>query len=45
VTSKGGTTYAALTVLEQESWAIIMMKAVAAASKRSEAMGEEFSKQ
>jgi pyrroline-5-carboxylate reductase len=45
VTSKGGTTYAALTVLEQESWANIMMKAVAAASDRSEAMGEEFSKQ
>jgi pyrroline-5-carboxylate reductase len=45
VTSKGGTTYAAMTVLEQESWAQIMMKAVAAASQRSEAMGQEFSNQ
>jgi pyrroline-5-carboxylate reductase len=45
VTSKGGTTYAAMTVLEQESWAQIMMKAVAAASHRSEAMGQEFSNQ
>jgi pyrroline-5-carboxylate reductase len=45
VTSKGGTTHAALTVLEQESWAQIMMKAVAAASQRSEAMGQEFSNQ
>ena len=45
VASKGGTTHAALTVLEQESWAQIMMKAVAAASQRSEAMGQEFSNQ
>jgi hypothetical protein len=34
-----------MTVLEQESWAQIMMKAVAAASQRSEAMGQEFSNQ
>jgi pyrroline-5-carboxylate reductase len=45
VTSKGGTTHAALTVLEQEAWAQILMKAVAAASQRSEAMGQEFSQQ
>jgi pyrroline-5-carboxylate reductase len=45
VTSKGGTTHAALTILEQEAWAQILMKAVAAASQRSEAMGQEFSQQ
>lgn len=45
VTSKGGTTFAALQILEQNHWSEIMMKAVAAASQRSAEMGEEFSNQ
>jgi pyrroline-5-carboxylate reductase len=45
VTSKGGTTFAALQILEQHHWSEIMMKAVAAASQRSAEMGEEFSNQ
>lgn len=45
VTSKGGTTFAALQVLEQSDWSAIMMKAVAAASQRSTEMGQEFSNQ
>lgn len=45
VTSKGGTTYAALQVLEKESWAQIMAKAIAAASARGAEMGDEFSRQ
>jgi len=42
VTSKGGTTYAALKVLEQKGWADIITQAVAAASSRSAEMGQEF---
>ena len=45
VTSKGGTTYAALQVLEKESWADIMAKAIKAASARGAEMGDEFSRQ
>lgn len=45
VTSKGGTTYAALQVLEKESWAEIMAKAIKAASERGAEMGDEFSRQ
>lgn len=45
VTSKGGTTYAALQVLEKESWSQIMAKAIAAASARGAEMGDEFSRQ
>lgn len=45
VTSKGGTTFAALQVLEQSDWSAILMKAVAAASQRSAEMGQEFSNQ
>ena len=45
VTSKGGTTYAALQVLEKESWAEIMAKAIKAASARGAEMGDEFSRQ
>ena len=45
VTSKGGTTYAALQVLEKESWAEIMAKAIKAASTRGAEMGDEFSRQ
>lgn len=44
VTSKGGTTYAALQVLEQEQWANILGEAIAAASARGKEMGEEFGK-
>jgi len=42
VTSKGGTTYAALQVLEKLNWASIIGEAVAAASARGAEMGEEF---
>ncbi len=45
VTSKGGTTYAALQVLKKESWAEIMAKAIKAASERGAEMGDEFSRQ
>jgi pyrroline-5-carboxylate reductase len=44
VTSKGGTTYAALQVLEKLNWASIIGEAVAAASARGAEMGEEFGK-
>ncbi len=44
VTSKGGTTYAALQVLEKLNWADIMRQAVAAASARGAEMGREFGK-
>jgi pyrroline-5-carboxylate reductase len=44
VTSKGGTTYAALQVLENKQWANILGAAIAAASARGKAMGEEFGK-
>ena len=44
VTSKGGTTYAALQVLEKLNWSSIIGEAVAAASARGAEMGEEFGK-
>ena len=44
VTSKGGTTYAALQVLEKKQWAAILGEAIAAASARGQEMGEEFGK-
>ncbi|MEY4481077.1 MAG: hypothetical protein RIQ84_239 [Pseudomonadota bacterium] len=44
VTSKGGTTYAALQVLEKLNWSGIIGEAVAAASARGAEMGEEFGK-
>jgi pyrroline-5-carboxylate reductase len=45
VTSKGGTTYAALQVLEKQSWAKTLQEAIAAASNRGAEMGDEFGKQ
>jgi pyrroline-5-carboxylate reductase len=42
VTSKGGTTEAALKVFDEEKLAERFMRAVAAASKRGEEMGREF---
>ncbi|MBY4949278.1 pyrroline-5-carboxylate reductase [Cupriavidus respiraculi] len=42
VTSKGGTTYAALTVLEQQGVADSFVQAMAAAAARGTEMGEEF---
>jgi len=42
VTSKGGTTEAALNVFEQEKLAERMMKALQAASRRGAALGEEL---
>ena len=45
VTSKGGTTYAALQVLEKQSWAKSLQEAIAAASNRGAEMGDEFGKQ
>lgn len=42
VTSKGGTTYAALQVLDQKNWSDIIAQAVAAASARGAEMGKEF---
>ena len=44
VTSKGGTTAAALEVLKQLDWHVILEKAIAAASQRSKAMGDELGK-
>ena len=44
VTSKGGTTFAALEVLRQENWSKIISKALAAANARGAEMGEEFGK-
>jgi pyrroline-5-carboxylate reductase len=42
VTSKGGTTFAALEVLREHQWGEILQKAIQAADQRSSAMGEEF---
>lgn len=42
VTSKGGTTYAALTVLEQQGVGDSFVRAMAAAAARGTEMGEEF---
>jgi pyrroline-5-carboxylate reductase len=44
VTSKGGTTAAALEVMKQHSWHNILEKAIDAASQRSKAMGDELGK-
>jgi len=42
VTSKGGTTAAALAVLKEEDWQGILEVALAAAAKRGKAMGDEL---
>lgn len=42
VTSKGGTTAAALEVLDQQHWAAILQEALLAAQKRGAAMAKEF---
>ena len=42
VTSKGGTTAAALDVLDQQQWARILHEALLAAQKRGAAMAKEF---
>jgi pyrroline-5-carboxylate reductase len=42
VTSKGGTTAAALDVIKQQGWHEILEKAIDAASQRSKAMGDEL---
>ena len=44
VTSKGGTTAAALEVMKQHGWHDILEKAIDAASQRSKAMGDELGK-
>ena len=44
VTSKGGTTYAALTSLEQDQVKAAFVKALHAASRRAEELGDEFGK-
>jgi pyrroline-5-carboxylate reductase len=42
VTSKGGTTFAALEVLRQANWGSTLKQAVNAANERSSEMGQEF---
>ena len=44
VTSKGGTTAAALEVLKQQGWHEILEKAIDAANQRGKAMGDELGK-
>lgn len=44
VTSKGGTTAAALQVMKQEGWNEILEKAIAAANQRGKVMGDELGK-
>jgi len=44
VTSKGGTTFAALEILNQQSWGLALEDAVKAATQRAKEMGDEFSK-
>jgi pyrroline-5-carboxylate reductase len=44
VTSKGGTTAAALEVLNQEGWYALLEKAIAAADQRGKVMGDELGK-
>ena len=44
VTSKGGTTAAALEVLNQDGWHAILEKAIAAADQRGKVMGDELGK-
>jgi len=43
VTSKGGTTFAALEILNQRSWGLALEDAVKAANQRAKEMGDEFS--
>ena len=43
VTSKGGTTAAALAVLENQQWQAILEKALEAAAKRGKELGDELS--
>ncbi len=45
VTSKGGTTFAALEVLREKSWAETLKLAIDAAAKRGAEMGEEFGRE
>ena len=42
VTSKGGTTYAAITSMEADRVQALFIKALHAARKRAEELGEEF---
>jgi pyrroline-5-carboxylate reductase len=42
VTSKGGTTAAALAVLQEGNWQGVLEVALAAAAKRGKAMGDEL---
>ena len=44
VTSKGGTTAAALEVMKQQGWHEILEKAIDAANQRGKAMGDELGK-
>ncbi|HZN47694.1 MAG TPA: pyrroline-5-carboxylate reductase dimerization domain-containing protein, partial [Ramlibacter sp.] len=44
VTSKGGTTFAALSLLEQDNVKASFVKALHAACKRAEELGDEFGK-
>jgi pyrroline-5-carboxylate reductase len=44
VTSKGGTTFAALEILNQRAWGTALEDAVKAANQRAKEMGDEFSK-
>ena len=44
VTSKGGTTAAALEVMKQEGWNEILEKAISAANQRGKVMGDELGK-
>jgi pyrroline-5-carboxylate reductase len=44
VTSKGGTTYAAITSMEQDNVKTMFMRAMRAASQRAKEMGDEFGK-
>ena len=42
VTSKGGTTYAAITSMEQDKVKPLFMRAMHAAQQRAKEMGDEF---
>jgi pyrroline-5-carboxylate reductase len=42
VTSKGGTTYAAITSMEQDQMKALFIRALHAAQKRAKEMGDEF---
>ena len=44
VTSKGGTTYAAITSMEQDNVKTLFMRAMSAARQRAKEMGDEFGK-